>query len=171
MSTPTVGFLREMIDAFWAHVEADARFKALNLKLYKLTDGKALPVKQDGGISSSDLPACFVDSFTPSFGDPRTEPRRWEVNVELPVSFAYANTQTHSAHTAALCAEALMTMQLILGNQTAIRTRLGNAAVISGYDFEIGEVQAVLDPTGRRILYWVGDFKVTLQRLYSPPAA
>lgn len=171
MSVPTVDFLQEMLDALWAHIEGDARFTALGLKVYKLTDGRSLPITQNGGIAHVDLPACFVDAIRPSFGDGRTEPRRWEINVEVPISLAFANTQTHTSHVMLDCSRALMTFQLILGNRAAIQSRLGSSGVITDFSLEMGEVQPVLEPNGRAINFWVAELTVTLKRTFNPPAS
>lgn len=171
MSSANADFITEMLDAFWAWLAADADYTALGLKEFRLTDGKALPIKEDGAISGQDLPAIYVEAIRPTIAERVRTPKSDIIEIAMTIGIAYGQGAMHKDNDAIDCAAALMTVIDVIGSDEAHSSRLGNNRAINDFDWDIGEVEGVLADGGRQVLWWNAGIVVRLRRRRDPKPA
>lgn len=165
--------LQNMIDAMWTYLGAADLYADLALTEFRLTDGRRLPVDEEGHLHSTDLPAIYVGSVTPEVEEQTVEPDATdEIRLTLDMGVVYATNDSYTAYPALAAMAAVLTIQDVLCSAEARTSRLGAAGSITDYGIGLGEVRPVPTPGAPgNVLYWDAEFSVQLIKRRIFPAS
>ena len=173
MPTANASLLTNAMDAFWSYLEGKTDFTSLGLQIFKGYDGNVLPVREDGSLEASDLPAMYVESITPNPLETDTTPDEEIIHIEMEGGVVYDNTTFHTANSSVDCAAALMTLSDVILSRHSLDTNLGTGSggAVDGLAWEVLGMDPVRSGANPRdVLYWDGQFKLTLEVSRTLPA-
>jgi hypothetical protein len=174
MASANEQFLQEMLDDLFEKLQTNTAVASLgwgtgSAKVFALYDGRKLPVLSNGTLNATDLPALYVPTLTPSPVEDDRTPTFEVIQIEVPLSVAFANSEIHKSNSAVQAMAAMMTIQDALLTRTNLASGLGPN--IHEFDSEIGELNGITsDDNPGKVLYWSGEVIVRIRRQRDLPA-
>lgn len=166
--TTNAAVLENAYAAWLTYVTTHADFLALGCKVFSAPSGSPIPLREDGSLGTTEIPAFYVETCRPKWSDWENDNSRRQYLLEIEVSggLLYTSTSTASPNPVFAAAAALLTLCDVLGSSTAQQGALAGTANIDDYDFSPGDVIPVIDKSNPRLVrYWDAQFSVTLKKL------
>lgn len=166
--TTNAAVLQDAYEAWLAYVTTHPDFEALNLKVWSAPTGTPIPIREDGTIGGTELPAFYVETIRPAWSEVANDNAGGQRLLLLRIEggVAYGSRSIAEPNAVFDASAAQLTLIDIHGSGAARGGELAGTASIDDYEFEPGDVISVVAKDNPRVVrFWDAQFVVTLQKL------
>lgn len=168
MTTTNAAALQDAYEAWLEYVTTHADFEALNLRVFSAPTGTPIPVREDGTIGATELPAFYVEALRPAWSEVENDNAGGQRLLLLTIEggVAYGSRSIAEPNAVFNASAAQLTLIDIHGAGVARGGSLAGTTSIDDYEFAPGDVISVVAKDNPRVVrFWDAQFTVTLKKL------